>query len=406
MKNILFLVDYYLPEASPNGICCSNIIEELKKNGCNCYVLCYTRKKEEKLEKIDDVLIYRIIEKKKKNNFFKKIISYAKWVMPFCYEPVYKENYKIKKLYKCSKKIIKEYGIDTIICSHLPVETIIVGSRLKKQFPNTYICAYMLDAFSGNFLPRFLPSKVTLAKKIKWENNCLKKLDNSYIMESCKNHHKKYSIKKTWYRKAIYTDIPSLILSDKISYIEDRKKIKILYVGSIDQYVRDPRAIIEILLKLSDENIECEFVGNISCPDAFEILKKTLGKKIKFTNHIPHQAVLKKIKEADVMLNIGNLTTNMVPSKIFEYISFKKTIISTYVIDNEPSTQYLKKYPKALIIDGRKLNELSKEDIINFIKNNINKDISDREIKKIFYKNTPEFFVKKLMFNFNNWRKK
>jgi hypothetical protein len=191
-------------------------------------------------------------------------------------------------------------------------------------------------------------------------------------------------------------DIPMLQENHDVCKIKQKEnggRVALLFVGSINPTVRNPRTIIEVLTLLSDTNIQCEFVGNISCPELFEPLKKIYGERLVFTNFIAHDEVVLKIAKADILLNIGNLVSTMVPSKIFEYMSYGKPIISTFEIDQEPSCKYLSMYPLSLLLDGRDDIEKNTELLKNFIRKNCNKTLEFKEIKQRYYLNTPQAFA-------------
>lgn len=394
MKNILILLDYYLPNASANGICCSKVIEELKKT-YNIFVLCYgndTNKKN--VIKDSGITIVKVpIRNNKHHNFIKKLLYHLKWLIPLKKYPPYTNKENINILYKESLDIINKYFIKTVICVHLPIETIIVGNLLKKKYNKLFVIAYMLDSLSGGFLPKKLPQSFCRRKRIKWEKNILSSYDKIILMNSSKKHHEKYTKNYLWYKKSTYLDIP-MLTKKEINQSNNTKVIKFLYTGSLDKRHRNPSIIIKILKEINDENVYCEFIGSCNCEDDFSELKKIYGKRLLFSHHIPYEKIEKKIMEADILINIGNNNNNLLPSKIFEYMSYGKPIISTYEDNSEPSFIYLQKYPLSILIDGRKkMNyNLLKKQIYDFKMKRINME----KIYSIFNKNMPETFVKEI----------
>ena len=57
------------------------------------------------------------------------------------------------------------------------------------------------------------------------------------------------------------------------------------------------------------------------------------------------------LTEADFLLNIGNDMEYMLPSKIFEYMSYDKPILSSVKCEKDLSINYLKTYQKAHIFN-------------------------------------------------------
>ena len=106
--------------------------------------------------------------------------------------------------------------------------------------------------------------------------------------------------------------------------------------------------------------------------------------------------------DADVLLNFGGVNANMVPSKIFEYMSFCKPILSTYKIDNEASKTYLDRYPLALCIDERcEIHENIKY-IDCFLQRYNDTDMKFDDVEREFYINTPSIYIDLIKNIFNN----
>ena len=106
-----------------------------------------------------------------------------------------------------------------------------------------------------------------------------------------------------------------------------------------------------------------------------------------------HEQVIKYMQESDILINIGNNLTGMVPCKIFEYMSTGKPILTTIKIDDDPSTTYYKRYGKCLVIDERNHVDASVKQIVNFLRglscNRMNTSIDSSSM----YLNTPGAFA-------------
>lgn len=172
-----------------------------------------------------------------------------------------------------------------------------------------------------------------------------------------------------------------------------RPLCKMLFVGSISSKIRNPKMLIDALLQVELQNFVCEFVGNVDCIDEFSVLKVRMGERLIFTGFMDHDKLEEKIAEADILLNIGNLIPNMVPSKIFEYMSYLKPIISTCDISNEPSATYLRQYPLALLLSKDTPPKENAEKIAHFIRETHNAQLEYSMLEKQFYLNTPKAFA-------------
>ena len=94
--------------------------------------------------------------------------------------------------------------------------------------------------------------------------------------------------------------------------------------------------------------------------------------------------------KADILLNIGNSISNMVPSKIFDYFATGKPIVNVQKIENSPDMEYFEKYPLQFTLKEYE-NRMDYENLYSFIKNNKNSSISFDKVKQIYETATPEY---------------
>ena len=97
--------------------------------------------------------------------------------------------------------------------------------------------------------------------------------------------------------------------------------------------------------------------------------------------------------EADILLNIGNTIPGMVPSKIFEYMSTGKPIISTSCIQNDPVITYLEHYGNAHVINEKETIETEVSRLKEYLAGkNVQVHIQISQQSKLF-NNTPDAYV-------------
>ena len=83
----------------------------------------------------------------------------------------------------------------------------------------------------------------------------------------------------------------------------------------------------------------------------------------------------------------------MTPSKIFEYMSYGKKIISTYPIQADTSIKYLKKYKNSLLLDESKpITDAVLQEVKMFATDS-EVEIDETELMQEFYDNTPQAFI-------------
>ena len=143
--------------------------------------------------------------------------------------------------------------------------------------------------------------------------------------------------------------------------------------------------------KIQDQNWRMLFAGDNSCDILNEYAKK--DNRITVIGRCTHEEALQYENNATILINLGNKNQSLTPSKIFEYMSLGKKIVSTYPIKNEPSKEYLKKYPAVLMVDENGNIDEAARALEVFVKQPY-REINYDELKKVYYTNTPGAFIR------------
>ncbi len=404
--NILFLVT---ESTSANGICCKAIMNEFQKKGASVY--CITNKeanlKDDNFSEnginyftVRPRTIYAInsfilANKAKKPLFckllkaFNFLINKIKLFLIYPIWPLVSPLYTNRML-KLAKNICKENNIDVIVPVYSQVDTLIVANNLKKENPEIKYVPYFLDSFSGGSGPKMFSTEWIFNRGIKWERKLLPSADKIVMMESARKHYDLKCKSEEYYPKIQYMDLP---LFENREYTQEKNEdITILYAGTLPVGVRSPKFFLEAFTRIDDDRLKLKFVGDDSSPDLAYFSER--DERITYSGRCTHKEVLELEKHATIFLNIGNTLTNMTPSKIFEYLSWNKPIISTMPIDNEPSACYLEKFPLALLLNEKDLSVDEAAEIIKkFIDENYDKKVSEEFLNETFKNNMPQSFV-------------
>ena len=170
----------------------------------------------------------------------------------------------------------------------------------------------------------------------------------------------------------------------------------IIYTGTLIKKEREPNHFFEVFRKFENRNIKLKIIGSNNCPEIIEYYKKLCPSgALEICGAVPHNEVVGMLSDADIFLNIGNKSPNMVPSKIFEYISHGKPLISLYSTNEDQTISYLKKYPLALLLDERDKNYIKQAEITeSFIMESIDIRLDFNGIRDLFFDSTPESFIR------------
>ena len=400
---ILYILGAYKPRASANGICSDNVLQELVAQGNEVTVIAnrmydypeYSEENGLKIHRVRPRFSYWLSDwgsghKNRKVVKIAGLMNKIKLMAANFTWPVVAPMYTYR-FYKKAVDLHKKEKFDKVISVYAPVDCLLAGYKLKKKFPEIKFYPYFLDSLSGGYGPKVFSKEKIIKRGLRIENKIFPLSEKVFVMKSSEEHHLKYNEK--FKEKLCFLDIPSF----KKKHIEHKKsddgKIKCLYVGSLLANVRNPQTFIKAAECVKNENIVYEFVGGGDCKSMFSKLSELLKNRLIFTGFMNHDKLEKKYNEADFLINIGNSVSTMVPSKIFEYMSYGKPIISTYDIEDEPSKKYLEKYPLALLLSGETSPEENAKKIESFIKENTGKTVDFEELTEMFYLNTPKAFV-------------
>jgi len=225
------------------------------------------------------------------------------------------------------RKIIKNNKYDCIISSAMPFTSHLLGYYAKKVLKIKWIAEYG-DPFSFN--PQ--PSKSIfnfLNRKI--ENKIIKEMD--YIIVPFKGAKDgfltNYPSLKEDKIKIIPQIMPSLISDPgKIKWKNFSKgKINIVYAGIFYIPIRNPKILLEALIKLKEENISAynklrfHIFGNIDgmIKKIFYQYKQLLEDKvILLYGKISRENCAYAYEKADFLLNIANISKYQLPSKLYQ----------------------------------------------------------------------------------------
>lgn len=251
---------------------------------------------------------------------------------------------------------------------------------------------YFLDAFYAGQTPKLMPVGIKKYRAINLENKLLKNADRIIMMKAVEKVYKENQSLFKNYNNIIYLDLPLYrpVRTDSISIKKyfSTEEIVFFFAGATPRNIRNPQYILELFSLLADYNYHLYIAGST---DYNNLIKHytTSYTNIHYLGEISHDKAKELSVEADFLVNIGNNLQNMVPSKIFEYMSLGKPILSTLKIPSDPSLGYLNEYGKSLIIDERSELQSNIKLLIEFTTSPITKKTDGN----IFQLNRPSTFV-------------
>lgn len=241
---------------------------------------------------------------------------------------------------------------DIVVCTYGGVAPIIIGHRIKKRYPKIKYFAYFLDAFFHGAGIRPLPSWYTDKVALIWERRLLNNADGIVKMKSVESAYK--TVREGFLNRTTFLDIPlyAPFVYNSEKHFFPKEQIVIFFAGTMPHNIRPPHYFLRLFNMIDNPMLHLYLAGT---SDYMGTLREYVTKdsRIHIMGPLPHGQVVNLLKEADYLLNIGNNLTNMVPCKIFEYMSYQKPIISTYRLDEDTCYPYMRTYGNSILIDER-----------------------------------------------------
>ena len=352
---------------------------------------------------IDDVTVYRAlnVESINADTIFKlkwnvkKIVYLLKKTYLFITRPFPKygflERIKIKVLYNALKKIrLDEYDAVIAICGNFCIYESIRKLAEKRNVPP--IVLYQVDPLSEFVI--YTPKTKSIRQRYEKEMyaRCAAVITTPIIL--------KEKVNQGFALNNVYELNFPLVRDMSIYKPKEIKRqpgdIICLFAGNLFEIIRSPKYVLDLFSRIKDKRIKLCIIGDAS----EEILDKykngTLKGRLIRIPMVSLYDSLGYMMSADILLNIGNSVVNMIPSKIFDYISTGKPIINTYKSKECPTLEYLNKYENAIsIYEDNTTIDIKAREVEEFIVKNHGKIIPYEQIEKIYKDCTVDYVAEK-----------
>jgi len=400
---ILVLAGNYDPKPDANGACIKAIIEQFKKNKIEVHTICLGYMDEQKHFDLDPqthhILTNRPISFREMKGI-KKVLYVMKRLLLLPVWPMIRPDLMVR-YYNLGVKLHRQHNFEVIISVQNPIETVEAGYKIKKKYPQAKFAVYTMDPVTNSYKNIDSPLFKYLSRR--WEKKIFDGANAIFPLECHRNHYTQKEYVK-YHNLIEFVDVPlfhvDTIKSEAFLNEENPDKaIKLIYAGSFYYKLREPFYLLKCCKEIIRQNNKVEI--HFYTSGAFEELIKEEAKcsngKIFAHGYVDPKTLDIAIQESNILLSVGNSTTEMVPSKIFMYISTGKPIIHFYDNEKDICIQYFKKYPLVLLVNQNN-NYNYKINYINiFIKEN-HKNKSDISFLKMnYFRNTPEYSASQII---------
>jgi len=159
------------------------------------------------------------------------------------------------------------------------------------------------------------------------------------------------------YRSKIHV-IPPLLAPQEVdgganSPFPAENALRLVYIGRLYRDNRNPGFLLSLFEKLvashPRDRLELHFFGSIGdCAALFERYRSSLNKRIFIHGTVGHEVALRAMNEADILVNIGNVNSYQLPSKVVEYAGTGKPVLNLAGHPGDSSASFFAEYPSCM----------------------------------------------------------
>lgn len=416
MKRVLFVTQSYPSKFSANVLCDDMIIRHLlATRDVEVHCLCMKYHGENTEDVVNGVYVHRFAvgpyfewrfeTLDKPGNMSYRLTRALDKVflrlgqaltIPFypCYHPI-----RFLQYLHHAAALQKRFQFDVVACEHYGTECLLTGMYLKKRWPNVRYIQLFWDALSAGAAPGYLPRSFVDSRRKRLEERVFAVADISTALQSHMRllRDRVYAKDAHARKKLVFLGIPNISdVNDACVRVScpldfDSETCNLVYSGLVDG--RNIGYIARVVAHMDRDAI----LWIITATNKSVIAEQCSGvnQVYRIVPYMNHDCLLSVLLSADALINLGNSDSNAIPSKVSQYISCCKPIISTFSCDDDASAAYLKNYPSVLLLDERKANYRdAAQSVEHFLDDSQSVRIDFKEVEQNYSDGTPEAYCR------------
>lgn len=383
-----------------SSICLESILKELINEFSIDVVTLNDVPYLEDFEKINNIRVFRV---RRTFRFFKSnLLKRVQEKINSLIRPLFWMDdglYWINRAYKKSIELFSENNYDCIISSSGTFSTQKIAMKIKAKFPHAKWISYVVDPYPINN-PRIKNFHLYNSKRL--TEKAIKHADGIAILPNLIKEYRS-NILKLYLNKCSCIDIP-LLKEIKVEqdFLKNNDIIDLVFIGSLSKDIRNPEYLLSLLKRIKMLNFKRKirliiYGGKQDCEEIINKYMGLLGENLIIHDFAPREVVINAMKKANILINIGNTSPYMVPSKIFEYMGTGLPIVNIESIDFDSSRPYLERYGLALCLKSDWDNmDANAEKFYNFCVKHEKSCKPYKEVETLFIQNTSKYASNKL----------
>jgi glycosyltransferase involved in cell wall biosynthesis len=398
---LLFVSCTLPPEGSAVGVIVDHLAEALVKRGHVVDGLgVKTSLYEKSCVQTDYMEIFRvnhILSKSAKN---KKFMDMAYILMHRLKNKIQKPSTTIyreeivRAFERKLEQIFDRYDAIIAVCAYYDaMEAVLRVQRKHEGGPKCIL--YQVDPLSENeiYAQETIIDVANYEKEI--YRNCYAVLTTPliYALKNNKADAKEWNI-----NHVVSTEFPGLVETDSnVSIQKNKNEIRCVFAGYLYGTIRDARFTLELFSKLQDQRIQLYIIGSGQEELLQQYAQGALAGKLHCLGQLPSEVCNAWLASADVLVNIGNSASNQVPSKLFTYLSYGKTILNVMMQKNCPTKPYMDRYPLAINIEHTANVDDMVPQVETAILSQLHQRLPLKAVQNLFPQCTPDYVAEQLL---------
>jgi hypothetical protein len=305
----------------------------------------------------------------------------VKWIHDHTWKKVYWPDYACLWYFSAVKKaeqLLEKNHYNSLISVSHPFTGHLIGLKLKKKYPQIKWVVDIGDPFC--FLEETQTNNHRLYRRLNYKSE--RKIFNyaDAIAVTTKPTLVKYAelFPENASKICVIPPLFSQINNNEStsSLFPKNQKLRLVFIGTLYKNIRSPDYLLFLFSKLLDTDIgnrlELHFFGNVhDCHDSFNKYQVLLSTKIFLHGQVSREKAAQAMKEANVLINIGNNTSYQLPSKVVEYASTGKPILNLVKAKSDSLISFFDAYPVSMCLleESESLPSAQLDNLLEFIKN-------------------------------------
>lgn len=289
------------------------------------------------------------------------LIGLAKTVGRYVWRKLYWPDYACFWYRPAAKKaeaLQAANSYDVMYSSSIPFTVHLVALRIKNKYPNLRWIADIGDPFCFSDGVTVNNFALYESLNIRYEKEVFSLADAISVTTSSTKERYSEIFPFAASKISIIPPLLSVDLATETgapSIFQKDDKIRLVFLGTLYKTIRDPGNLLKLFSKLLEsdiaEKLELHFYGDMgSCQGCFEPYNGLIGKKIFLHGLVNREIAAAAMKEADILINIGNDTAYQLPSKLVEYLATMKPILNFVKTNQDSSTVFFRHYDGIMCI--------------------------------------------------------